>query len=291
MYPFLSIAGLTLLLLASPLFAQPQTSPTLKFAPIPMSNPEHMTRVYLPFLTYLEQQTGHPFELSYYASYADLLEAFANNQVDVAYLGPLPYVVLNARSDAVEPLVQLLDADGQSDYTCAVVRFAATPETTAPPQRVALTQPLSTCGYLAMEHHFHREGTTLESDTVQYAYTGSHEQVALEVILNHYDLGGMKTQIAQRYQHLGLRVVAETPAVPGFILVANRNTLPPAISRKIRTSLLQLQPLENEQDRDTVRGWSRNLSFGARPVDPEAYNRIHHQWQRLNIDLLGAAHE
>ncbi len=266
--------------------------PVVRFAPLPMASLEQMTREYLPFLDYLEKRTGRRFELAYHASYDELLKSLAAGEVDLAYLGPLPYVVLTEQTDSIIPIVQLLDSKGASDYTCAIVHFADHPAHlvhVGRPHRVALTQPLSTCGYLAVERYLNQHQHSLESDLYEYTYAGSHENVAMGVILDDFDLGGVKTQIARRYQHLGLRVVDETDPVPGFVLVANRDTLATDFVDLIRESMLTLHPREDERDRNLVRAWSANLRYGARMVDDQAYESIRKQWRELKIDLLRSA--
>jgi phosphonate transport system substrate-binding protein len=264
---------------------------TIRFAPLPMASLEHMTREYLPFLDYLEKQTGQTFELAYHASYETLLDALSAGQVDLAYLGPLPYVALTERSHNMQPVVQFLDAQGESNYTCALVHFADQPLTLIHPdriQRFALTQPLSTCGYLMVEAYLQAQGESLENEQHEYTYVGSHEDVALKVILGRYDVGGLKTQIAQRYHHLGLRVIDETSPMPGFVLVANTDTLDTAITDQIRMALLELKPLENPSDAEVVRGWSANLKYGSIRVDEGLFDPVRQQWRQLKVDLIGA---
>ncbi len=278
--------------LLMPVHLSAQAEPTVRFSPLPMASLDQMTREYLPFLDYLEKRSGRPFELAYHASYDELLKALAAGEVDLAYLGPLPYVALTEQTDSIIPIVQLLDSKGASDYTCAIVHFADHPAHlvhSGRPHRVALTQPLSTCGYLSVEQYLNTRGQSLESDSYDYEYTGSHENAAMGVILDEFDLGGVKTQIARRYQHLGLRIVGETDPVPGFVLVANREALGPELIDLIRESLLNLHPRENEQDRNVVKAWSANLRYGARVVDDQAYENIRQQWRELKVDLMESA--
>lgn len=264
----------------------------IRFAPLPMASLEQLGPEYVPFLDYLERQTGKPFELVYYASYKDVLNAFMSGDVHLAYLGPLPYLALTEQTQSAQPVVQLLDSDGNASYTCALAHFAADPfdasHSDQLPKRIALTQPLSTCGYLQTEAYLQERGYSLEDAFHTYTYTGSHEQVALSVILGQSDLGALKTKIADRYTHLGLRVIDETPPLPGFILVANTDRLDQHIINTIRTSLIGLDPLENQQDADLTQGWSQNLRYGAIEVDEQAYDLIRQQWQDVKTDLIGA---
>lgn len=281
--------GMASLLLA---ISSTQAEEVIRFAPLPMASLDQMAPEYLPFIDYLEHKTGKQFELAYHASYKSLLDAFVKGEVQLAYLGPLPYVALTEQTQSVQPLVQLLDSEGNSDYTCALAHFAGQPFDTSHsdhmPKRIALTQPLSTCGYLVTDAYLQSQGYSLEDAFHEYAYTGSHEQVALSVILGDYDLGALKTRIAQRYSHLGLRIVDETAPLPGFILVANVDKLDPQLVDTIRSILLNLKPLEREQDAELVKGWSQNLRYGAVEVDERVFDAIRKQWHQLKIDLIGA---
>lgn len=287
MYRSRLMLAISLLPVMNPLLA----AEVVRFAPLPMASLEQMTREYLPFLDYLEKQTGKRFELSYHASYDTLIDELALGHVDMAYLGPLPYVALTEKNQHIEPLVKLLDNQGQSDYTCALVHFADHSAEMNHPDRmqnVALTQPLSTCGYLMVESYLQGLGQSLEDSNHHYDYTGSHENVALSVVLDRHDFGGMKTQIARRYQHLGLRVIDETAPLPGFVLVANTQTMDQTLIQQIRTGLLTLKPLNSIEDAEVVRAWSANLRYGAVEVDDREYAPIRQQWRELKVDLVGA---
>lgn len=264
----------------------------IRFAPLPMASLEQMTREYLPFLDYLEQQTGQQFELAYHSSYSDLLDALTSGEVQLAYLGPLPYVAVTERTESLQPLVQWLDSEGSSDYTCALVHFAADKRSNIhsieKPHSIALTQPLSTCGYLVTETHMRAQGYSLEDAFHTYDYTGSHEQVALSVILGRHEHGTLRSKIARQYHHLGLRIFAETPPLPGFVLVGNTQRLSPAVLQQIRSSLLNLKPLQDPAAAEIVKSWSSNLRYGAVEVDDSAYDPVRQQWRQLKVDLIGA---
>ena len=285
----LACIGLLMLLAGHPLQAASDEPAPLRFAPIPMASKAHMTQQYLPFLDDLETHTGQRYELAYHARYTDLLDSFAADEIDLAYLGPLPYVALTERISHATPVVQFLDSAGEISYTCALVAFAGHQGALATLRhgagRIALTQPLSTCGYLMVNREIERRiGQSLEN--YPYDYTGSHEAVAMSVIIEDFALGGMKTLIAEEYHHLGLRVLAESAPMPGFLLVANARTVSPATIEAIKTRLTNLDPKANPQDRETVRAWSPSLCCGAVEVQLEAYDEIRAHWRELGVDLL-----
>lgn len=107
-----------------------------------------------------------------------MLDKFQPGKVDVAYLGPLPYVAkaVWCRHTAGA----FLEASGQPTYTCAIVSTnAKTRLKSLKGVKVALTQPLSTCGYLATDGLLQQAGNTLMAQ--QYRYLNQHDAVALAV--------------------------------------------------------------------------------------------------------------
>ena len=202
-------------------------SEKIRFAPLPMENLDAMTRAYLPFMDFLETELKTPFEMVYKKSYQDLISGFSKGEIDLAYLGPLPYVVLKTQYPQAEPLATFLDSDGQSTYTCSLIEFAGNPVNLNNEQlpQATLTQPLSTSGYLAVESLLNKTDKSLEQTEFNYQFIGSHTQVAEQVVLGTFQLGGVKTEIGRRHQHLGIRILKETDPMPGFLMVANSQTL------------------------------------------------------------------
>ncbi len=217
------ILWLFLLLSSAPVAAAERT---VVFAALPTETPEIVLKEIRPLLDWLEKKLSVKFRVEYSASHEELLEKFRQGKVDLAYLGPLPYVELKERHPAAEPLVFFLEADGRANYTCALL--APLDGVSSPAQLagrpVALTQPLSTCGYLGAESILRRYGLTLEKTGYQYLIR--HDLVALAVVRGEFAAGGVKTEIGRKYLHLGLAVLAESEPVPARPLVANGATLP-----------------------------------------------------------------
>ncbi|WP_416886201.1 PhnD/SsuA/transferrin family substrate-binding protein [Marinospirillum sp.] len=238
-----------------------------RFAPLPMQAPEQIAREVLPMLAYLEAETGLHFELVYSESYEELIHLFAEGDIDLTYLGPLPYVRLKASFPEAEPLVVFREPQGNALYTCALVHFAGdTLPTDETSLAYALTQPLSTCGFLATAALLRERGVDLHQ--ARYCYLGRHDQVALAVVRGEFALGGLKTQIAEQFSHLGLAVLAETPPLPGFALVANQQRLTPADRLRLQHALLDLNV---EANADLLSHWGPSLRYGVELIEDANY--------------------
>lgn len=198
---------------------------TIRFAPLPMEKREAVLSRFHPLTEFLSSELQLSIEYVYSQDYAKLLEKFRRSEIDLAYLGPLPYVELRHSFAAAEPLLFFKESSKAVTYTCALVTF---PDNNfdvwhGEYQKIALTQPLSTCGYLSTNGLMRNYTNSLERN--HYTYLGTHDEVALAVIRGDYAAGGLKTSVAQEYAHLGLFILTETPPLPAFALIVNTRTL------------------------------------------------------------------
>ncbi len=278
MIRYLQLLCLLLPLLSS--FAMAETDSTdtvaektvLRFAPLPMENRKAVYKQFEPLRIYLQQITKKKVVFKFFDQYDQLLDAFIDDDIDLAYLGPLPYVELKNRYTETEPLVTFRESNGKAGYTCSLISL---PEnqillSRIEDKKIALTQRLSTCGYLSVNWLLAENGSDLEKN--QYDYLGRHDAVALAVVRAEFDIGGVKTTIAHKYEHLGLTILAETDVLPGFALVANKKTITPEVSDAIRTFLPELQP--EGKDREMMSAWGSKIANGAIAVTDTQYDVI-----------------
>jgi len=252
--------------------AQPET---LYFAPLPMEQPEEVVKQFKPMLNFLEKRLGVRIEIRYSTSYAEILERFRTGQIDLAYLGPLPYITLRDSYPQAEPLVHFLERDGQATYSCAL--FGSDQPLPKPmrDKTFALTQPLSTCGYLAVDALLRQRGESLAQQ--RYRYLDKHDEAVLAVARGDYDFGGAKTSIARKYTHLGVVILGETPPLPSFALVANSRRLSAARMTQLRQTLAELDP--KERDRTLMSEWGGQLRNGAVNAADGDYDVLR-RWRR-----------
>jgi phosphonate transport system substrate-binding protein len=262
------------LLLVFPSFAN-----ALTYSPIPMVNPEKVVADTRPVLDYLSRELGRPIRINYPINNAEVVKAFEQGRVDLAEIGPLPYLVLRELVPEAVAVLFYLEEGGNSTYTCALTApfdGAAAVGDLPKEGRIALatTQMLSTCGPLAAAWMLQEQG--LDIGRADFSMVGNHEAVALAIARAEFALGGMKTLIALRYHHLGVRVLAETPPLPVFALVANGRTLSGEMIAAIADALMNAPAEERAR-------W-RIGRYGFVGVDPEAYRPL-----ELMLESLGAS--
>lgn len=259
-------------------------APALRFAPLPMVSQEAMMQEYLAPVSYLEDKLGRTIDLVHTRDYQALIERFRRDEIDLALVGPLPYVMLSQDFDGAVPLVRFLEADGRDRYTCALVVFGHSPlhAGALAGKRLALPDPLSTCSDVGTGAILVAAGGNLNQ--TQRSYLDRHDAVALAVILDQADAGGLKTSIARKYASLGLRIIAESPPYPGFVLVANRHTVDESTQQRLREVLLFLPPAANPTDALLMRSWGGTMRYGAVRAEDEDYAILRQLWRVKDIE-------
>lgn len=249
-----------------------------------MYKSELVIKQYKGMLDYLEKKTGFKFEIVYHADYAQLLQAIVDKKVDIAHLGPLPYAnLLQKPNHQSTPIVQFLDKKGASTYTCSFIthnRYFAKDLSFEP---VALTQPLSTCGFLSVSHLLEKYDLNLKN--LNYHYSGTHSHVVLDLVIGDAQSGGVKTSEYTSYKHLGLQELDKTDPFPGFLWVGSA-----ALKQKdlelIQKILTQIKPLQNLKDQELTKNWGSNVKYGTIKADAGCYEPIVKMLKQTDIPEL-----
>jgi len=240
----------------------------LRFSMVVLENKEAVIREFSPMLERITSRIGQPVSYVFHDNYEAILDAFARREVDLAYLGPLPYVRLRERNADVELMVRFKEADGSERYRCVIAAFRGDSIRLAglKNKTVGLTQALSTCGPLSVNGLL-RKYAGFGLNQTRQQMLGSHEKVALAIISGEVAAGGLKEAIASKYAGLGLDVLARTEPLPGFALVANRASLNDADIAHLREILLQTPATEYQR-------WGESLRHGMQPALDHEYDAV-----------------
>ena len=255
----------------------------VRFAPLPLEHHKIVQEQFQGLADYLEEAAGVEIEWVRLSDNADIVAAFRAGKVDLAYLSPMPYVILSQDCPQARPLACFRDADGAAAYTCSLVVFGDSGLTLEGLKGVSfgLTQPYSTCGYLASSEMLATVGLTLEGDRNRFSYAGSHSEAALGVVRGKYDVAGIKTSIAARYSHLNLHVIATSSPYPGFNLVANAATLDPVTLDRLQQALLRLDPVAHPDLAERMKTWGDPVRNGTVPNEQCDYSGVAAALERL----------
>lgn len=233
--------------------AKPAATPTatkLRVSMIPTTDPGKMLRESQPFIDYLQKETGAQVELTIPTNYAAVVEAVANDQVDIAYLGGFTYVQASKRA-GVKPLVQR-ERD-QNFHSLFITQPGSGINGLADLKghTFAFGDVNSTSGHL-MPEYFMREAK-VDADVIAKAiYTGGHDATALAVANKKVDAGALDESIFERMTKEGkldlqqVNVFYKTPPFFDYVWVA-RKGLDPALAEKVAAAFLKLNANDAEQ--------------------------------------------
>jgi phosphonate transport system substrate-binding protein len=165
------------------------SQPVLRLAMIPSTDPGKIVRESQPLVNYLEKETGSRVELVVPTNYAAVVEAIANDRVDIAYLGGFTFVQASQRA-GVQPLVQR-ERD-QSFHSVFITQPGSRINTLADLKghSFAFGDVNSTSGHL-MPAFYMREAGIDPGALPKTLYTGGHDATALAVANGKVDAGAM----------------------------------------------------------------------------------------------------
>ena len=218
---------------------------TLRVSMIPTTDPGKVIRESQPLVAYLEREVGAKLDLTVPTNYAAVVEAIANDQVDIAYLGGFTYVQASKRSGVV-PLVQReRDREFHSLFITRI-ETGINSLSDLKGRQFAFGDVNSTSGHL-MPEYFMREAH-VDPDAISKAiYTGGHDATALAVANRKVDAGALDETVYQKMVSEGridatnMKVFYTTPPFFDYVWAA-RKTLDPAIAESFSNAMLKLSP-------------------------------------------------
>jgi phosphonate transport system substrate-binding protein len=91
----------------------------LKVALLPDENASELIKRNQPLKDYLESQLSKQIELIVTTEYSSMIEAMRFERIDVAYFGPLSYVLAKSKAD-IEPFAAMVE-NGKATYRSVVI--------------------------------------------------------------------------------------------------------------------------------------------------------------------------
>ena len=247
-HPFASLfAGLFLAitLLCSAALAQTQGRPSkLVVGLLPGESAPTVMRLNEPLRQYLEKRLGIPVELSVGANYAATGEALRFGRLDIAYLGPVTYI-LQSRRAKLEPFARPSHAVAGPTFQAVIIVPKDSPAKTLADlkgKEIAFGDPASTSGTWVPRYQLVEAGLVSGRDYT-LRVLGAHDAVALAVANKKVAAGGLSMPIYNRLLKEGkidanaVRVLAASPAIPEYMWTF-REGIDPAFKEEIRKAFI-----------------------------------------------------
>ncbi|HEY2381717.1 MAG TPA: phosphate/phosphite/phosphonate ABC transporter substrate-binding protein [Terriglobia bacterium] len=239
---------LLLLLCCGLLFSQ--GVPKVRISMIPTTDPGKMLRDAQPFIDYMEQKTGAKITMTIPTNYAAVVEAMANDQVDIAHFGGFTFVQVSARAGA-RPLVQ---REQDQKFHSLFITQPGSPINSLKDlagHTFAFGDVNSTSGHLMPEYYM--RDAKVDPQVIERAlYTGGHDATALAVANKKVDAGAIDENVFQTMMKSGritagqVRVLWTTPPFFDYVWVA-RKGLDPKVAESFAKALLDLDARNPQQ--------------------------------------------
>jgi phosphonate transport system substrate-binding protein len=202
---------------------------TLRVALVPNIAPADVQAEYGPLAKAMEQKLGMKVELTVPTSYPAVVEAMANNRIDLALFGGLTYVQARQRAK-VTPLVTDINPEtGTTKYDSLIIVPAGSDVHRIEQLKgktFAFGSISSTSGSLYPALMLRNAGIDYHKD-IKAVYTSGHDATAAAVANGKVDGGGLEGRIMRRLIADGtvdgskIRVIQRSGPIEGYPWVAS----------------------------------------------------------------------
>jgi len=276
MLPFAVLA-----LLATSTHAADPDPKTLRVALLPDENAATVIKNNEPLRQYLARELGKGIDVVVTTDYSSMIEAMRHERIDLAYFGPLSYVLARQKCQ-IEPFAALIHK-GSTTYQAVVVANTASGVTSlagVAGKDVAFGDAASTSSHLIPKYLLAQAGLEAGKGYREH-FVGSHDAVALAVQNGHAQAGGLSKPIFESLVERKVidaskvRVIAESQPFPQYPWTW-RTDLAPELKARIRRAFLELKD-------PAVLAPFKADGFG--PIGDADYDKVRQLGNVLHIDL------
>jgi len=278
---FALVLALTLFAVAGAYAAGDPDPKTLKVALLPDENASTIIKKNQGLKKYLEDKLGKGVELIVTTDYSSMIEAMRHYRIDVAYFGPLSYVLAKQKSN-IEPFVAV-QRGGSTTYQGVIVANGASGVTRLEDikgKNMVYGDQASTSSHLIPKSLLAEKGLKAKENYKEH-FVGAHDVVALTVQNGKADAGGLSKTIFQTLVERKtidpqkVKVIAESKPFPEYPW-AMRSDLKPELKEKIRQAFLQIK------DKEILKAFKAD---GFAAISDKDYDVVRDLSRVLNVDL------
>ena len=194
---------------------------------------------------FLNEKLGKDIELVVTTDYSSMIEAARNDRLDLAYFGPLSYVLAKSKSE-IEPFAARIKGGTKTYNSCLIgnTKAGVTDFDLIKGKTFAFGDPASTSSRLFPELTL-KENGLIKGDDYEGVFLGAHDAVALAVQNGNAQAGGLACPILESLQEKGriddtkVTLIAKTAPIPQYPWTM-RSSLNPELKETIRTAFIEL---------------------------------------------------
>ncbi len=225
---------------------------------------------FAPLARVLGEAIGRPVRISVAPDYETLIGRVGRDEIELAYIGPAPYVGVVERFGP-KAILGRLEVAGRPTFQGAIVVRADSPVNGLAElagKRFAFGDAGSTMSHLVPRYMLRQAGVEVE-DLAGYAFLGSHKNVAVAVLLGEFDAGAVKDEVLAEHAP-ALRALALSPPISEQFFVATAK-LPAEDVERVRSALMDLN---SSPEKLAVLGGITAGVTGLVPASDEDYDGL-----------------
>lgn len=214
---------------------------------------DEIRMLYKPMLTWMGKRVGCRFDVVGSDTYEKMIEMIAKGKVQLAWLGPVPYVAAKQKNPKIQLLVTELQwnhdrtelVDAYHGYILALKnRKDLTSIKDLKGKTFAFVDRNSTSGYQYPNFLMRKQGIIPAKYFSKVYFLGSHPRVTDAIVAGSVDAGATwDYNWAQAKKKHGdvFKAILKTPPIPN-LAIASHPSLPEETSAKIKKLLLLIDP-------------------------------------------------
>ncbi|MBU0943758.1 MAG: phosphate/phosphite/phosphonate ABC transporter substrate-binding protein [Proteobacteria bacterium] len=206
----------------------------------PIKNPSELKKMFSPLITFLEGELDAKIEFHSSADYRTTMDDLSSGKIDISYLGPAPFAVLDMEHPGKTRICAAILNNGNPTFKGVIVAKKDGPINTLEDiknKKFALGDRESTLSCYMPAYMLMKSGIF---DSVTFEFYGKHDNVAVAVLRDKTAAGGLKPSIAKKYLDKGLKIVAESEPVYEHVIVVGPG-VDDATYKKIQSALINLK--------------------------------------------------
>ncbi len=243
---------------------------------IPAENNEEMVQKFEPMRQYIEAKLGTKIKVFTATDYTGVIEGMRRKRVDIAWFGPLAYVLAEREANVEAFAVGVHAETGQSTYRSIFIVPEGSPAQSIADlkgKNVAFVDPASASGGLIPTYMVKKETGMMPKEFFgKFIYAGSHDAAEMAVKNKMVDAAVDNDITHARLLKQGLitkqsnRILLQSDPLPGAPM-AYRKDLPEATKAKIRDAFFNAH-----LDMHKVTGYGELSEYV--PASPSDYQQI-----------------
>jgi len=261
---------------------------------IPAEDNQEVLRDFEPLVEYLSEKLGVEVEPYTATDYSGIIEAMRSGEVDVAWFGPLSYVLAADVAGAEAVAVPYEQEGEEPTYKSIILTQADNAEISSiedvQEKTFSFVDPSSTSGYLYPQKMLKDAGIDPEQDLAEARFAGGHDASILAIASGNVEAGASWDGQLQTMMEAGaveensVKVIAESDPIPKDP-IAVRGDLPEGVKKRIQEAFLNATP-------ETVGAESLGSegAMGYQEVSDEKYDPVRRLVDELKLtenQLLG----